>query len=202
MAHKDEYKMFGVFLSLHPKVNTKTWQDLSKQFLQKTNGTTIFPKLPCMLKAHYIQWTQNQLIRQAESKVQVAIAATLVQLTRPRTAPDPVPARAPVNNDVDGSVPAANFVGPLAAPHQTEFVEMTLVKSSKNRERKQCFYAPFCNMFADECGGFWSGKCSRVESGEVKLPGDEEFRDSKEALRKKCKAEGEMRRRNAKKKEE
>jgi hypothetical protein len=113
-----------------------------------------------------------------------------------------VPARAPVNNDVDGSVPAANFVGPLAAPHQTEFVETTLVKSSKNRERKQCFYAPFCNMFADECGGFWSGKCSRVESGEVKLPGDEEFRDSKEALRKKCKAEGEMRRRNAKKKEE
>ena len=37
---------------------------------------------------------------------------------------------------------------------------------------------------------------------QVKLPGDEEFRDSKEALRKKRKAEGEMRRRNAKKKEE
>ena len=45
-----------------------------------------------------------------------------------------------------------------------------------------------------------AGACSRVESGQVKLPGDEEFRDSKEALRKKRKAE--MRRRNAKKKEE
>jgi hypothetical protein len=60
----------------------------------------------------------------------------------------------------------------------------------------------FLQQFANECGSFWTGACSRVESGQVKLPGDEEFRDSKDASRKKRKAEGEMRRRNAKKKEE
>jgi hypothetical protein len=77
------------------------------------------------------------------------------------------------------------------------------MKSSWNRARKQYFYANyFCNRFANECGGFWTGACSRVESGQVKLPGDKEFLDSMEALRKKRKAEGEMRRRNAKKKEE
>jgi hypothetical protein len=76
------------------------------------------------------------------------------------------------------------------------------MKSSRNREQKQCFYAHyFCNRFANECGSFWTGACSRVESGQVELPGDEEFRDSKEESRKKRKAEGEMQRRNAKKKE-
>jgi hypothetical protein len=86
---------------------------------------------------HYLQWKQNQLIRQAESKVQVAIAATLVQLTRPRTALEP-----PVNNDVDVSVPAANFVGTLAAPHQTEFVETNRIKRQLNVKgafRFECF---------------------------------------------------------------
>ena len=52
-----------------------------------------------------------------------------------------------------------------------------LMKSSRNRQRK-CFYAHyFCNRFENECGDFWTGACSRVESGQVKLSGgDEELR--------------------------
>ena len=49
------------------------------------------------------------------------------------------------------------------------------MKSSWNRARKQYFYANyFCNRFANECGGFWTGACSGVESGQVKLPGGDE----------------------------
>ena len=133
--------LFGVFLSLHPKVNTKTWQDLSKQFLQKTNGTTIFPKLPCkcMLKAHYtlpsvetesIDSTSREQSTGSDSgNTRSAYATTYCS-------------RAPVNNDVDVSVPAANFVGTLAAPHQTEFVETNRIKRQLNVKgafRFECF---------------------------------------------------------------
>lgn len=52
-----------------------------------------------------------------------------------------------------------------------------------------CFYAPFCNKYARDCGGLRKGLCNEVNSGKIKIPNDEEFLEEKRKMRSKLKKE-------------
>ena len=52
-----------------------------------------------------------------------------------------------------------------------------------------CFYVPFCNKLARECGGIRKGLCNEVNSGAITIPSDEVFFEEKRKLKKQRKQE-------------
>ena len=48
-----------------------TFRKMAKIFCKESNGTTIFPKLPSMLKTYYKRWEQNHKIKVAEKTVSI-----------------------------------------------------------------------------------------------------------------------------------
>jgi hypothetical protein len=181
VGHKNEFTIFTRFFLKQPRVNAQTWSLLSTEFLEKADGNTIFPKLPSMLKAHYSQWKQNQIIRRMEHATRQRIKNSMDHLQRSRSVPayvDP-PLR---HTGVDGSTPAINFVTPPAASQATPFVPSTLRTAE---ETQFCFYEGFCSARVGECGGRSAGLCKFVNSNAVQIPADEEeFGARKAAARK------------------
>ena len=183
LAHKDEFKIFRHFIARNPKVTRSTLHNLAKEFKAKSNGQTVFPKLPCMLKVYCIKWKQNELIRQLKKKVRRPLNFALDLLDRPREAP-PVVVDRTVQNVVYGSTPATLFVAPLVAPFQRAYIAMPQpqLDDGTQRRRRKCYYEPDCDKFADECGGFVEGYCRLVKSGVVTI--GENFKQRSEEARK------------------
>lgn len=177
-GRREEIRMFSTFMSLYPKASDANWRKLSKLFLKKSNGKTIFPKLPSMLKSYHSRWQQNQVIKQLEKKLETPINEVLQQLHRARSAPtEPEPVLHVVTVAVN--VPQRNFVPSVAAAQQSAFLESANSKRAKQGQR--CYYEPFCDSWADDCGGVKVGNCSRVNNGNVKIPSDQtEFQRQKD----------------------
>ena len=180
VAGRTETKIFHQFMRDNPSMNrssTTGWDTLAKQYLKETDGVSVFPKLPSMLRAHFTDWKRNELIRQFDAKVKTTMNGALSQLQRPRAAPavapplmTPVPQEADNQNiDAEDLVVDngnAGFVAPLTAPFHTRFVAM----KERKRAEKVCFYNPFCSSYASECGGFRQGTCKYVNSKAVEVP--------------------------------
>jgi hypothetical protein len=61
MSHPREKSIFYKFFERHPQQPTgKTWDELAALFLAKADYTTIFPKLPSMLRNYYNKWKITQ----------------------------------------------------------------------------------------------------------------------------------------------
>ena len=166
-------------MSLNPTLSDSNWCKLAELFLTKSDGKTIFPKLPSMLKTYHIRWQQNQLISQIERKLKAPVAGVIQKLLRERAVQQNDQEENPRLGEVAAHVPAINFVPPIAAPQQEAFVETALIKRTKRL--MHCFYEPFCDSWADDCGGSRIGKCTRVNCGEVIIPDDpNEFERQKE----------------------
>ena len=68
VGSKEEIKMFTNFMMDH-RPTVKNFHELAKLYNVKSNGKTIFPKLPSMVKAYYKRWDQNQKIKAAAKEV-------------------------------------------------------------------------------------------------------------------------------------
>lgn len=182
---KDECKMFSTFMLSNPALTDTAVSTLCKWYLEKSDGKTIFPKTPSMIKSYYRQWQHNQLIRKVVAETKSAINRTINQLHRVH-APPIVCEDHIIDSDVDGTVPALNFVSPPAAQVQESYVPASDV-SQRNRF---CYYVGYCNEMANVCGGQRKGGCRNVNSGAVVIPTDEnEFKRVKEYEKRKRRAE-------------
>ena len=65
ISHPHEKKLFNDFYRNNPHATDATRKELAKLFLSKTNHTTIFPKLPSMIKNYETKWKKATLIRVA-----------------------------------------------------------------------------------------------------------------------------------------
>ena len=65
---KEDIKIFTDFMKDHAPA-AANFKKLAKVYRQQSNGTTIFPKLPSMLKSYFKRWERNQKIRVAETTV-------------------------------------------------------------------------------------------------------------------------------------
>jgi hypothetical protein len=69
---------------------------------------------------------------------------------------------------------------------------------SKAMDEPSCYYAPFCKMAGNKCGGIRSGLCQEVLSGRIVIPPHEEFLKAKKkyqnAIKKERKATREAKR--------
>jgi hypothetical protein len=199
VGHKDEYSIFSQYFLRHPRVTATTWRELGHEFLQKTDGKTIYPKLQSMLKSHYQQWKQNQLIRRIENATRDKVKQTMDQMQRRRLAPasaDPVVR----DSNVDGSIPATNFVPPLAAPEASSFVPSDPTGASD--DFPFCYYEGYCPNRVNVCGGRKAGQCTFVNCNLIEIPADEaEFESTKTVARNKRKAKEKAERRASKKRQ-
>jgi hypothetical protein len=73
-------------------------------------------------------------------------------------------------------------VAPIAAPTQHKFVAAATIAVAPKSERV-CFYFPFCQKFAKDCGGVKKGGCRDVKADGVQIPTDNmKFLDQKKKL--------------------
>ena len=56
ITHKHEKKLFNDFYREHPTANDTNRKKLVKLFLEKSNCTTIFPKLLSIIEAYENKW--------------------------------------------------------------------------------------------------------------------------------------------------
>jgi hypothetical protein len=181
----DEYRIFSIFVLHNPKMTDAKFRVLGKEFLAKTDGKTVFPKLPSMLKSHYKQWKKNQVIRQVEREAKQIVDATLEQLQRPQPTPATRNPRLAGRDDVDGNRPAENWVPRVVAPGQQRYIAAIPKKRPPGKMDYACFYEGYCGAFASECGGRKRGQCKFINNGTIKIPEDAlEFQRVKDQARK------------------
>jgi hypothetical protein len=83
ISHPKEKHIFNEFLKANPSPTGTQWRELARLFKLRADYEHTFPKLPTMLKQHYMQWKDNQLIVMAELKMRQPYNALLVQLAQP-----------------------------------------------------------------------------------------------------------------------
>jgi hypothetical protein len=217
LSSREEYALFNAFILLHPKPTDLDLRALAKEFKAKSDCTTIFPKLPSMLKVHYKKWKDTNLIKMTEAAMKKVYNELLQRLATPvlRQACLPVEvSQAAVEDtlaarDTDDDS-EQNDGNELAAPLDVESGdEPQLVPGYKlqvapiNAPRQvayvpakgsgktfNCYYFPFCKRKRHECGGNERGKCRDVISGKIRPePSDEEINTAKMSARSEAKAE-------------
>ena len=220
VAKYEEHKMLNQFLQRHPKPSQAEIEQLCIEYLNRTNCTTILPKLPSHICTAIKKARDTHLIRKLQSEIKAPLYSLMAKLAVPVERPfdgiidreeDDIPedvancggpiARNSSTNEIASGNAAQmplprQHVPPLAAPHQAAVVA-TRTGSGGNR----CFYRPFCTARAAECGGIKSGSCNRVNNGLVKIPDKEVFLAAKAADIKKEKADREAQRRAENKKQ-
>jgi hypothetical protein len=83
ISSQEEHTFFNAFTLLHPKLTDSDFQALAKEFKAKANCTTIFPKLPSMLKVHYKTWKDTNLIKMTEAAMKKVCNELLQKFATP-----------------------------------------------------------------------------------------------------------------------
>jgi hypothetical protein len=182
ISHPKEKHIFNEFLKANPSPTDTQWRELARLFKLCADYEHIFPKLPTMLKQHYQQWKDNQLIVMAEQKMRMPYSDLLAQLAQP-TSHNMNPA-VKLQNEVEhtlavgrpdlplGDAPSNPMpVPPHAAPIQNAYLTAQAHISINCR---RCCHQGYCNKWADACGGYRQGGCSQVLGGHFILPSEAE----------------------------
>lgn len=176
IAHPDEVKMFTNFMMKHPKPTDSHFSELAKQYKQASNGTTIFPKLPSMVKAYYNRWRSNQEIKASRKNLggpaqdlrqKLFLTNTtagefhsdaVLEATRTKETDATVAPAAPMPTQQVAPIVHLH-VPPVVAPTQEQHVP---VHSARSKYR--CAWAPFCKNLRMECGGKTKAQCKYKDS--------------------------------------
>jgi len=67
ISHLHEIKIFNDFIKENPSFTSNNISNLAIIFKEKSNGTTVFPKLPSLIKQYYKRWEANSLIQLAQN---------------------------------------------------------------------------------------------------------------------------------------
>ena len=190
IAHKHEKKIFNDFYNNHPRPTDATRRELAKLFLQKANHTTIFPKLPSMIKSYESKWKKSCLIKLAANQMNEQCNALLVNLSTPIDIPVP--------NDIDNmtivrgvrndSVAALKSTFPPSCVNETDAAvndahfppdhdqNSTMLHSTvaielgTSRKHRMCANFPICIKMVKECGGWKSSHCMLLNTNQITLP--------------------------------
>ena len=204
ISSSTEKKIFNELVALNPGPSARDFREWATIFLSKSDGKSIFPKLPCMLKCHYNKWKQNSLIILAETSMKDSYATILNDLACVMvSANDDINNGSPADEgyidvsnsieevdnspqtDVDSFTDVANDnplnVGPLNTLIGTGYV--TSNSRHEAQRKKLCFYHPFCTFMANVCGGHSRGRCNQVNSGAVVVPSIDVLNEEKRRSR-------------------
>ena len=215
IASRYEIAMLTKFMQDHPKPTDAHFIMLAKLYKQKSNGTTIFPKLPSMVKSYFNQWKRNQEIKASKENVGSEALQLREQLFKRSTCAEEVHTSEIIKAVQDASLayqespPLARYavalpsrhgegasqaarahVPPVAAPTQTEYVNPHSIKS-----RRKCAWAPFCKYTIDVCGGAKKHRCKDHEKHSNNHT-DDELQLAKQQMQNEEKAQRKAKRKN------
>lgn len=174
------------------------WHDLAAVFKEKANQTTIFPKLPSMLRAHYTKWKSTQELVQMKDAMRVDYYGLLKRMQDHSNTKSNQPqdfqkeasdndrgeqlleaieeeedTGMPIPDNVELSDDAMG-VAPLAAPEQREYEVSGDGRKPSNR---RCAGAAFgCDRLAVHCSWNKWQNCKKLKAGSkgMTIPRDEE----------------------------
>ena len=177
-----ERKMFNDFMLRHPKPNAAQLRAHAKEYLDKTDCSSVFPKTVSILKSQLTEWKESSMIKQVESSIHACYEPLLQELAKPTSAAATrgMVATVPNSGDAGGGKEADT---PIVSGQGSEQVPTALPTESaaSARTATKCFYWPCCTEDASICGGRQQGKCRMVQSGRFKLP--ENFVEVKKAAK-------------------
>jgi hypothetical protein len=174
---KEEFQLFARQMKENPSPTKTRIQEMAPQYRDLSNGATITPKIPSMVKTHLERWKANQRIRQLRDSTRDNFSKILHSLGAQRAAIPMTRLRHQQQDDPSKSVTPQlqQFVPPLTAPEQT-----AEVKTCKAQENRPCVWKPLCLCLAKDCGGWQKSNCKNYGSRWRKAgPTDEEIRTAR-----------------------
>ena len=163
-----EFSMIKEFCHTHPGQKTVDIVNLCKKFKQLSDGKTIFPKLPSMIKPAIKRWKVNQEIQVLELQVKGsygdiidAFASEEVSMPPPKAPKKQSSSKRQRDSttgeiEIDTALPVLPppHVPPMSAPSQSQPVATTASKDT------QCAWWPVCVSDARTCGGTEKSRCN------------------------------------------
>jgi len=175
LSTKQEHLINNGYLKSHPQPATKNWDELAQIFKNITNGKTVFPKLPSMLKRYYDQWSKNQSIKMIGMQIRGGYNQVLLNLSseRAEAAPFVLQEQGIAHNTTSSTRQPVAFVPPSVAPYQTHEILMPTTEKTG----RSCAWYPFCKANSSVCGGRWRDSCNVYgKNGTKTPPTDEELK--------------------------
>lgn len=181
---EQEFGMIKNFCASHPGQKSVDIERLCENFRQKSDGKSVFPKLPSMIKPGIKRWEINQEIKMLRMRVGdsygdiiEAFKSDEVRLSPPDASNQHSRKRPRANNSVTTEVEAAlavqepPYVPPMSAPSQIQ-----PVATSTGAVVKPCTWWPLCKLDAHICGGIEKHRCSVYgANGSKQTPADSEL---------------------------
>ena len=181
---KEEFHIIRDFCKNHPNPTRADINTLCKTFKAKSDGNTIFPKLPPMINPAIKRWKINQEIRLLKLKAGTSYDDFLQKMKKETVSlPSPTRKRKAVKKgkqhqqsyleaqsmEIDNDANVARLppvhVPPLNAPTQHETVPPSLAPAGTITIQR-CVFWPICDSDARICGGISEDTC-RVYGREV-----------------------------------
>lgn len=183
VSHWEEIKIFNDFIKENNKLSNSKCVELAVLFKSMCNGTTIFPKLPSMIKHYYKQWENNSLIKLAQNTMKKDYNRLLSLFSSQNII---------LKKDYD--IKCRENHNYLALPFATDTMHVSSVgctaqqeyvslKESKHKIRK-CDNYPMCIESTNICNGFRPLLCINVISGKISLPSKNELSEMNRLKRK------------------
>ena len=185
---EQEFGMIKNFCASHPGQTTVEIERFCETFRQKSDGKSVFPKLPTMIKPAIKRWAINQEIKMLRMRVGnsygdiiEAFKSDEVNLSPPDASNQHSRKRPRANNNSATSattevetaltVQQAPHVPPMSAPSQIQ-----PVATSTGTVKQQCAWWPLCELDAQICGGIKKHRCSVYgANGKKPTPTDSEL---------------------------
>lgn len=158
-----ELKMFNDWILCNPKPNDRQRQQFAATFKENANGSTIFPKLPSMVKEHDKRWETNNMIQLAQKSMNAEYTQLLDGLSSIH-APDPTeqqPQEINLNN-VEGDNNSSDtplldstqplFVPPVSAPYQQQYQPVDQTSRAATAQLDRACANPFCTCLQKTAG--------------------------------------------------
>ena len=177
-AGKQELQMLNEFYQRYPSATDPQLKALAKEFLQKTDGKNIFPKLPSMLKANHGKWKKNCAIKMAVQDLEKhGYSAVMQQLASRMTQAGSLllfddsqlnaTPEDPILRLNAAPLQAQQYVAPVMAPLQQEHIP---IRASSDSKIRRCAWYPLCDQTSDKCGGRTRSSCKQVLEGKIAVP--------------------------------
>ena len=185
IAHPHEKKIFSDYYGNHPNSTEANRKELAKIFLQKANCTSIFPKLPSMIKAYENKWKKSCLIKLAQTQMAEQYDSLLAHLSTPvSTLQNEVSTngnmdlvnnvRQEAANELRISFPSIND-HPSDENVQNDQTINDVSTSMSGKQLRKCANYPICTSLAKDCGGWKRRYCAFYKNGELDMPDNDTF---------------------------
>lgn len=172
IASKEEIKIFTRFMLDHPQATKSNFIKLAKLYKEKSDGKTVFPKLPSMVKAYYNRWKMNQAIKASQASIGPGAIQLREALFKKSTSGGEVHGLDILKEVEQYSAHKKDDVPAIMCPRQHEHptvhvhapplaapAQKSPVPSHSINTGRRCAWFPFCKEIASICGGTVKKRC-------------------------------------------